>query len=520
MLIRACVIAAAASLVFAQSSAGPAFEAGDIRVSPRAANFGMRGGYYPADNRYELHQATMADLIRTAWNLDDNNRVIGGPAWLDDVRFDVLAKAPAGTSRDDAKLMLRSLLAERAGLAVHEEKMPIPAYVLIPGKRMPQLKDAAGQGECQKQPSEPGAAPTQAIACHAITMEAFARALPGFASDYFGHLPMVDQTGLRGSWDFALKWNTRNQLAAAGSDGVSLFDAIDRQLGLRLEQQDAPLPVIVVDRVNEKPIESSPETMRKLPRTPTEFEVGAIRPSAPDEKPYERILPNGEVDLRAAALKELILYAWDIAGAEGLNDELLIAPKWIETARFDVIAKAVAEKPTDAPPLDEGALRVMMRNLLLSRFRMAVHYEERPVTAYSMTAAKPKFTRSDPSVRTSCKIAALPAGSRSPLTRNFLCQNVTMSRFAEKLRDIATDWVDHPVVDETGLAGGWTFTISFSPRAAMASGAGASSDVVDPDGKLSLFEALNKELGLKLEIKKAPMRVLVIDRLEQQPIDN
>ena len=53
----------------------------------------------------------MANLIRTAWSLDDNNRLIGGPAWLDDDIFDVLARADSSTTRDTAKLMLRKYAA-------------------------------------------------------------------------------------------------------------------------------------------------------------------------------------------------------------------------------------------------------------------------------------------------------------------------------------------------------------------------------------------------------------------------
>jgi uncharacterized protein (TIGR03435 family) len=520
------LIATVAGLVLAQPPVPPAFEAGDVRVSPRSANPFPRGGYYPVGARYELHQETMADLIRIAWGLDDNNRVIGGPAWLDDTRFDVLAQASDATSPQTAKLMLRALLADRCHLAVHEESRPVPAYVLLKGKRAPQLKAAAAgateAGGCQNQPSRAntGAPALRAISCRNVTLEAFAQALSALASEYFGHLPMADLSGIKGSWDFNLQWTPRGQLQAAGSDGVSLFDAIDKQLGLRLEMQDTPLPVIVVDRANEKPIESTPDAIRKLPRTPGEFEVGDIRPSPPGATPVEKILPGGEIELRNVTLKDLVLYAWDMSGMEGNNEELLSAPKWLDTERFDLIAKAASEKRTDAPPLDEGALRVMTRNLLIARFHMAVHYEDRPVTVYSLTGLKPKLTKADPNSRTACKFAPLPPGSKSPLTRNFVCQNVTMSRFAEKLRDLATDYMDHPVVNGTALEGGWNFTLSFSPRGAMQIETTPGAEAAAPDGKLTLFDALDKELGLKLETRKASMPVLVFDHVDPKPSDN
>ena len=93
---------------------------------------------------------------------------------------------------------------------------------------------------------------------------------------------MVDSTGLKGSWDFDIKWTGRGQLAAAGADGISIFDAVDKQLGLKLELQKVPMPVIVVDSVNEKPTDNPPGAATSLPPTPTEFEVAVVKPSTPD----------------------------------------------------------------------------------------------------------------------------------------------------------------------------------------------------------------------------------------------
>ncbi len=194
--------------------------------------------------------------------------------------------------------------------------------------------------------------------------------------------------------------------------------------------------------------------------------------------------------------------------------------KWLDNARFDVVAKATSGARTGAVPLDQGVLRIMIRNLLIARFRIVSHYEDRPVSAYVMTASKPKMTKADPTARTSCKGKAQAAGSKSPLTRNFTCTNVTMANFANRVRDLATDWLDHPVVDATGIEGGWNFTVSFSPHSAMMADVKAGAEMADPDGKLSFFEALEKEVGLKLESKKSPMQVLVIDHIEQQPTAN
>ena len=74
----------------------------------------VRGG------RYTLQNATMLDLIRTAYDTEDD-RISGGPKWLEADHFDIIAKAPAGTQRDKIGLMLQSLLAERFRLTLHTD---------------------------------------------------------------------------------------------------------------------------------------------------------------------------------------------------------------------------------------------------------------------------------------------------------------------------------------------------------------------------------------------------------------
>jgi uncharacterized protein (TIGR03435 family) len=496
-----------------QPGARAEFEAADVHLSPHTRNLqGMRGGYSPS-GQYELHQATLVDLIRTAWNLDDSNRVVGGPAWLDDTRFDVLAKAPTSASPETAKVMLRALLADRFELVVHEGVAPLPGYVLTAGNRQPSIKLSAsgekGNGKCQNEPppTNPGEVPFRAISCQNMTIQDLVGQLPSLAGDYFFHMPLVDRTGLQGAWDFALRWTPRGQLIAAGSSGISLLDAIDKQLGLRLDQGDVSMPVLIVDHAVEKPKDNPPDLDQKLPAPATEFEVAAIASSSPSATKNSRILPSGRVDLTAITLKELMMFAWNID-----EDDMLAGPKWMETARFDVSAKA----PAAATAPDETALRLMVRGLLTERFQIAVHYEDRPVTVYALMVAKPKLATADETRRTGCKFAALPSGSRSVLTRDFACHNISMEKFSERLRDLATDYIDHPVMDRTGLEGSWDFTFGFSPQASMRPG----NDQSDPDGRLTVFEALETQLGLKLKLQRVSMPVLIVDQVQEHPKAN
>ncbi len=107
----------------------------------------LRGG------RYNLRNATMMDLLTTAYNIDADT-VFGGPDWLEFDRFEVVASAPPATSRQTLRLMLQSLLADRFTLTVHKDVKPLPGFVLAMGKGKPKLKaaDNSVEGECTIQP--------------------------------------------------------------------------------------------------------------------------------------------------------------------------------------------------------------------------------------------------------------------------------------------------------------------------------------------------------------------------------
>ena len=108
---------------------------------------------------------------------------------------------------------------------------------------------------------------------------------------------------------------------------------------------------------------------------------------------------------------------------------------------------------------------------------------------------------------------------------------MTMAQFAERLKEIASGYIHSPVLDATELEGGYDFTLSFSPAGTGGVRApGRAGDTgqlstgmpqaSDPSGALTLFEAIEKQLGLKLEPQKRVGTVLVIDHVEQKPLDN
>ncbi len=513
------------------SAAPPTFEAADVHPSAHGANLYMSGGVLRA-GRYDIRNATMVDLVRTAYSMDDD-KVLGGPNWLDLDRFDIVAKAPPAATQDSVKLMLQALLADRFKLVVRMDSKPLPVFVLSQGKGKPKLKEASGSGApgCQGQPQtpQPGVIPNAIVHCRNITMEAFAPQLRGMAGAYVTNT-VLDKTGLTGAWDFDLTWTARQLLTLAGADGISIFDAVDKQLGLKLEEQKAPTPVIFVVSVNQKPTPNPPGVSTNLPPpAPSEFEVADIKPSKPDAQTMGRLQPGGRLDLQSFPMKQLITLAWNINSDDLLAD----APKWMDSAKFDVVAKASTSTngPADAPQIDMDDLRVMLQALLKERFKLKVHMEDRTVPAYVLTAVKPKLQKADPANRTGCHEGP-GADGKDPrianpiLSRLLTCQNMTMAQLSELLQYQANGYVHTPVLDSTGLTDAYDFTLSFSAIGVLQNGlpgqqAGAGgANPSDPNGGISLPEAVSKQLGLKLELQKRPMPVLVIDHVEEKPTDN
>ena len=239
--------------------------------------------------------------------------------------------------------------------------------------------------------------------------------------------------------------------------------------------------------------------------------------------------PGGRVEIQAMTIKQLMQQAWGIQA-----DSIVNAPKWMDTDRYSIVAKMPADGLVSAPNAltDNDSVYAMVRTLLMDRFKLAVHLEERPMAAYTLTASKPKLKKADPASRT--KFVNASAGpimlnaSSAPST-TFKFQNMSMAQLAEKIMYFASTYIHSPVLDVTGLEGGYDFTLTFSPiapamlanlsRPPAADGAAAGA-AADPIGGVTIFEAVEKQLGLKLVEQKRPVRVLVIDHIEDKPTDN
>ena len=257
--------------ILAQSVPLPSFEVASVKPTAGGqVNVGGQiwtsaGASFKPGGAFEAVNATLGSIIRLAYGLREF-QTVGGPAWLDTDRFDIQARSPQGAADGEAPRRLQSLLAERFALKVHRETRDLPIYALVParanglpGPRLRQSKVAAAGplgGACEP-PLLPG--PTSMRLC-GVTMAQFATSvLPMYAGR-----TVVDRTGLAGGFDLALSFDNRSVpgvgLAGglppspqgaqpAATDAVSIFTALEEQLGLKLEAQTGPAEVLVIDHV-------------------------------------------------------------------------------------------------------------------------------------------------------------------------------------------------------------------------------------------------------------------------------
>lgn len=200
-------------------------------------------------------------LIAQAYNLSAlsaKSQMEGGPEWVDTNRYEIEAKIeesmnaamqkmPAAERQQQVQLMEQSLLAERFKLKVHFETRELPEYALVVAKGGAKMK-AAAEGE-MRQISTTGTGQGSEMKATAQTVGDLAHMLQ-MQPEMSGRL-IVDQTGLTGTYDFAMKW-TREQGADAdspGGDAPTYFTALQEQLGLKLVPTKGPVEVVVIDHI-------------------------------------------------------------------------------------------------------------------------------------------------------------------------------------------------------------------------------------------------------------------------------
>ncbi len=265
-------------MISAQAPGTPTFEVASIRRNTSDDPRVMIGG---PPGRFSVTNAPLRLLIRNAYRLQDF-QVVGGPAWLNSDRFDIVAKAEGSATPDQIQAMVRSLLVERFKLVTHTETREMPIYALVPlrgdGKLGEALRPAAADcspaargrgGEPAGRPAPPQ--PGEPIRCGMMVGPGSVQAggqpisqLATLLAPYVSRI-VVDRTGLAGAFDFTLQWTPEGLPPAPAAppppgggpgllppvdpNGPSIFTAVQEQLGLKLDAQRGAVDVLVIDSV-------------------------------------------------------------------------------------------------------------------------------------------------------------------------------------------------------------------------------------------------------------------------------
>ncbi len=198
-------------------------------------------------------------------------------------------------------------------------------------------------------------------------------------------------------------------------------------------------------------------------------------------------------------LRRIMLSAWDVRNYQ------LSGPDWLTTARFDITA-TLPEGTTEAE------FQAMLRNLLETSFRMKLHREtkEMPIYALAPTKSGLKAGSATADSKDGFPPLDLPAPGLVIETRNGRARITANEVPLSKLADMLSSQLGRPVIDATGMTGNYSFVLYFTPDGQ------ATADSLDP----SIFGALQDQLGIRLESRRGPVEMLIVDQADKTPSDN
>jgi uncharacterized protein (TIGR03435 family) len=276
--------------------------------------------------------------------------------------------------------------------------------------------------------------------------------------------------------------------------------------------QGAPLPLTLV--------KATPETAWTIPEAPPppkmmddkvkpEFEVATIKPSDPNRRGWGITVDrSGQLHTLNTNLSDLIKFAYDVH-----PKQIVGAPAWVDSEKFDVLAKP------DVPGMPSvNQMKAMFQKLLADRFNLKFHQEKKELSVYAITLAKggAKIKKEENST------LPIPGFGGRP-QNGFNVRNGTIAEFASVMQ---AQFMELPVVDQTGLGDTrYTFVLKWTPDPSQSTGFGggpppdAAPPVPADDAPPDLFAAMQQQLGLKMGTTKAPVDVMVIDKVDK-PSEN
>jgi len=225
-----------------------------------------------------------------------------------------------------------------------------------------------------------------------------------------------------------------------------------------------------------------------------EFEAASLKPSKAGTARGSMRMDSTRLTYTSVSVRDCIMSAWNVKGYQ------IDGPDWFGADRYDLAA-------TSATPVEEDALKSMLQTLLIERFHMKVHVEKRDLPVFAMVVSK-----------NGAKMKDAAAPGRPAIRMNgggVVFTSVTISDLIDLMSRAHLAELDRPVVDDTGLTGRYDVTINlFGTQEEM------MSALSKGDFGSSIFTLIQEQLGLKLEPKKLPLQMVVIDQAERTPSGN
>ena len=229
------------------------------------------------------------------------------------------------------------------------------------------------------------------------------------------------------------------------------------------------------------------------PAQPPAFEVASIRTWQPGPESID--IGPARLTMRSVTLAACIRWAY------GVQDVQVVGPDWLHDTGFDIFAKSASE-------VNVGELRAMLQTLLAERFKLAVHRDSKEMTALVLTVGKnghklePTDTEGSPSLQRG-KMGLIGKGAT-----------------VGQMIDFVANVIRTPVIDQTGLTGLYNYVLDIEPYYTEESRKAAGPGGLPSDANAIIAVAMQKELGIKVESKRVPVDVIVVDHVEKAPIEN
>ena len=252
-----------------QGKSPVAFEVVSIKDTASEGVVVFGPGKIPESPHAQLHisgqrltcELELRDILKEAFSIT-KDYLLAAPGWVDSEIYRIDAIMPAGTGREQARAMLQAMLRERLGLAWHHEARKLPVYALVEAKGGFKLHPVDADRVEKRPVNVPGLG---AVRVHHLESPgrflATAISLDDFCEKYLPQqidLPVINETGIKGSYSIDLQWEWIRIPEAAGwqKNNPEFIGLLEERLGLKLEKRNLAVDVLVIDRVKREPTEN------------------------------------------------------------------------------------------------------------------------------------------------------------------------------------------------------------------------------------------------------------------------